>query len=291
LALPALAAAQSPVFPYLISLPVGFAPEGVAVGRGTTFYSGSLSGIGIYRGDLRTGMGSILPGTQGRAYTGMKVDARTNHLFVAGSASGQAYLFDADTGAQLALLQLAPPGNFINDVVVTRDDAYFTNSTEPYFYRVPLGPGGALSTPVMFEAIQLSGDWEQGTGFGANGIDVTPDGRYLFIVNTSEGKLYRVDPATGHASLIDLGGADVRFGDGILLEGKTLYVVRNQLSQIAVIQMAPDFLSGQVVDTITDPNFSVPTTIAGFGDYLYAVNAKFGTPATGTAYEVVQVKR
>jgi DNA-binding beta-propeller fold protein YncE len=290
-ALPSLAAAQSPVFPALVSLPTGWAPEGVANGRGATFYSGSLSGMGIYRGDLRTGLGAVLPGTQGRAYTGMKVDPRTNYLFVAGAASGQAYVFDDDTGAEIAVLQLAPAGDFINDVIITRDAAYFTNSSAPVFYKVPLGPGGALSTPVMFDAIPLTGDWQQGAGFGANGIDATPDGRYLIIVHTSEGKLYRVDPVTGYANPIDLGGESVTFGDGILLAGQTLYVVRNQLNKIAVFSMAPDFLSGQLVDTLTNANFNVPTTIARFGDYLYAVNAKFGTPPQGTSYEVVQVRR
>jgi hypothetical protein len=40
---------------------------------------------------------------------------------------------------------------------------------------------------------------------------------------------------------------------------------------------------------ITSGLFTVPTTIAGFGKRLYAVNAKFGTPPAGTPYNVVQV--
>jgi hypothetical protein len=45
-------------------------------------------------------------------------------------------------------------------------------------------------------------------------------------------------------------------------------------------------------DTITDENFDVPTTLAPFGNRLYAVNARFDTPpAPTTEYSIVQVER
>jgi DNA-binding beta-propeller fold protein YncE len=296
LALPALAAAQSP-FPDLIPLPTGFQPEGIATGRGTSFYAGSLSDMGIYRGDLRTGQ--IAPFTHpagGTAFTGMKVDPRSTYLFASGGPTGKAWIFDATTGAVIAMFQLAPNGgSFINDVVITRDAAYFTSSFEPAVYRIPLGPGGRVVAPVTAQTITLSGDWQQPPpgAFGAYGLVATPDGRYLIVVNSGEGKLYRVDPATGNAQEIDLRGANADFGDGLLLQGNTLYVVRNQLNQIAVFRMSSDFLSAHLVRTITSANFDVPTTIARFGDYLYAVNAKFGTvpDPTKATYEVVRVRR
>jgi len=76
------------------------------------------------------------------------------------------------------------------------------------------------------------------------------------------------------------------------LQGKTLYVVQNVMNQIAVVELAPDFTSGTIVDTITSSAFRVPTTIAKFGEALYAVNARFDTPPTpSTEYEVVRVNR
>ncbi len=296
LALPGVAAAQAPVFPDLIQLPVGFAPEGIAVGRGTSFYTGSLADGSVYGGDLRTGEGAILVSPQaGRIAVGMKVDTRTNYLFVAGGTGGEAYVYDAATGAEVAVIPLGLPGaSFINDVVVTRDAAYFTNSFAPYFYRVRLGPGGALPDPVVAEPVMLTGQWMQVPGafvFNSNGIAATPNGKRLIIVNSATGKLYRVDPANGGADEIDLGGEVMTNGDGILLHGKTLYVVQNRLNRIAVIGIAPDYASGSVDRYITNPNFDVPTTIAEYGKFLYAVNAKFGTPAPGTPYEVVQVSR
>lgn len=289
LAFPASVAADA--FPDVILLPTGWQAEGIAVGRGHTFYSGSLATGAIYRGDLLTGEGSVLVPPQGGPSVGMKVDERSNDLFVAGGPTGRASVYDAETGATLAVYQLSSTGNFINDVIVTREAAYFTNSSAPVFYRVPLGPAGSLPDAFEVQIIPLSGDYPQvSTGFGANGITATPNGEWLIIVHSTEGKLYRVDPLTGVAEEIDLGGASVSAGDGILLRGHTLYVVRNRLNQIAVIELNADYSAGEGVDTLTNANFAVPTTIAVFGNALYAVNARFGYPdPANQPFEVVRV--
>jgi sugar lactone lactonase YvrE len=282
------------VFPPVIPLPDGYQPEGITVGRGPTFFVGSIPTGSIYRGNLRTGQGEILvPPQDNRAAIGLDFDQRSGYLFVAGGPTGQAYVYDSETGASLAEYTFTTSENtFINDVIVTREAAYFTNSFQPYLYRVPLGPAGSLLQGTGFQAIELGGDFTQVTGFNANGITAIPNGRWLIIVNSSLGTLYRVDPNSGVATLIDLSGGSVPFGDGILLQGRTLYVVQNQLNQIAVVQLSPDFTSGEVVTTIMDEDFRVPTTVASFGRYLYAVNARFGTPPTpDTEYEVVQVLR
>lgn len=281
-------------FPAVIPLPGGFQPEGIAVGYGPTFYVGSIPTGAIYKGSLRTGEGEILvPGGQGRQAIGLDFDERSGSLFVAGGPTGQGYVYDGSTGALLAEYTFtAPNGTFINDVIVTRQAAYFTNSFRPELYRVPLGPGGKLLESPDIQTIPLTGDFTQVGGFNANGIAASPNGKWLIVVHSSLGELYQVDPQTGVAVRIDLGGDSVPFGDGILLQGRTLYVVQNQLNQIAVIELSPDYASGTVVEIITDPNFRVPTTIARFGDALYAVNARFGTPPTPeTEYEVVRVDR
>jgi sugar lactone lactonase YvrE len=282
------------VFPPVIPLPDGYQPEGIAVGRGPTFFVGSIPTGSIYKGSLRTGQGEILvPPQEGRAAIGLDIDQRSGYLFVAGGPTGQAYVYDSDTGASLAVYTFTAPENtFINDVIVTREAAYFTNSFQPYLYRVPLGPAGSLLDGAGFQTIELEGDFTQVAGFNANGIAATPNGRWLIIVNSTLGTLYRVDPNSGVATLIDLSSDSVPFGDGILLEGRTLYAVQNQLNQIAIVKLSPDFTSGELVATITDEDFRIPTTVASFGRYLYAVNARFGTaPTPDTEYEVVQVLR
>jgi sugar lactone lactonase YvrE len=219
-----IGAASAQTFPDLISLPNGFRPEGIAVGKGSTFYVGSIPTGAIYSGDLRTGEGDILVAAQaGRAAIGLKYDERTGLLFVAGGSTGNAYIYNGETGENVAEIQLTAQDSFINDVVVTKDAAYFTNSLQAVFYRVPLGNNGELPSPLTFDEIQLSGDYQLQAGFNSNGIAATPNGKTLIIVNSADGVLYNVDPTTGVATRIDLGGATaVQNGDGILLQGKTL---------------------------------------------------------------------
>jgi sugar lactone lactonase YvrE len=282
------------VFPPVIPLPVGFQPEGIAVGKGTTFYVGSIPTGAIFRGDLRTGEGSILVQPQeGRSAIGLDYDERSNALFVAGGMTGQAYVYDGSSGETLAVYTLTEPENvFINDVIVTPRAAFFTNSFQPVIYKIPLGPAGALPDQDAVETIELGGDFEQVPGFNTNGITATPSGRWLIIVNSSLGALYRVDPETGIATKIDLGDDSVPFGDGLLLDGRILYIVQNQLNQIAVVRLSSDLTSGKLVATIMDDDFSVPTTIDEFGHFLYAVNARFGEEnPSEIGYEVVQVEK
>jgi sugar lactone lactonase YvrE len=280
--------AAEPPFPEVIPLDDGFQPEGIEVGKGTTFFVGSRVTGAIARGDLRTGEQSILvPGDQGRLATGIELDQH-NRLFVAGAGTGDAYVYDADTGALLKTYDFASENTFINDVVVTPKAAYFTDSRKAVLYKVPIGPGGELGD---FETIELH-DFVLVGAFNLNGIDATPSGDTLIAVQSSTGKLFRIDPETGVAAEISLGGESVPAGDGILLSGKTLYVVQNTLNQVAVIELAPDFSSGEVVTRLSDPDFSVPTTIDEFGRRLYAVNARFGVANPDTAeYQVVQLAK
>jgi sugar lactone lactonase YvrE len=291
LALP-LAGSGADSFPERIDLPDGWQPEGIAIGRGNSVYAGSRATGAVWKGDLRTGEGAVLVEAQaGRQATGLMVDRR-GRLFVSGAATGQAYVYDAETGEQIALLQLAEPmtPTFVNDVVVTRDAAWFTDSRQPVLYRIPIGRGGALGTP---ETIELSGDYEHlpPPAFNLNGIDATPNGRTLIVVQSTTGKLFTVS-TDGVTEEIDLGGILVTAGDGILLDGRTLYVVRNTFNEIVEIRLSRDRTSGTVVDTITHPDFDVPTTIDEHGNRLYAVNARFSTPPTAdTKYWITQVRK
>ena len=278
-------------FPETIPLPNGWQPEGIAIGRGTTFYVGSIPTGAVYRGDLRSGKGApLVQGAAGRAAVGVAFDR--GRLFVAGGATGKGFVYDARTGTLVRELQLATGGGatFVNDVVATKRAAWFTDSNRAVLYRLPLSKDGRPAAAA--QAVPLTGDFVLGAGFNLNGIDATPSGRTLFAVQSATGKLFTIDPKTGATKLIDLGGTTLPNGDGILLHGRTLYVVQNQLNKIAVVKLNHSLTRGVVTRTITDSDFDVPTTIAKFGKWLYAVNARFGTASGPDAtYQVVQVRR
>ena len=285
-------------FPAIIDLPNGFYPEGIVLGNGNDLYAGSLYHGGIYKMDLRTGSGAMLvPAQINRIAVGLDFDPRTNYIFVAAGFDGHAYVYDALSGAEVGAFQLTTTG-FINDVIITENAAYFTNSFAAEFYKLPLGIDGSLPDPGAAITIPLSGDFTMVQGFNANGIVANDDGTKLIIGNSGSAALHSVDAATGVATTINVGGP-VPTNDGLVLRGNKLYVVQNFINKITVIKLNDSWDSGVVLDIITDPNYRIPATAAIKGNMIYAVNAKFDLavpPIFGgefdetIPYEVVGVK-
>jgi sugar lactone lactonase YvrE len=275
----------------VIVLPGASSAEGIAAGRGSTFYAGDLFRGDIFRGDIRSGTAEpFIDAPTGRMALGMAVDLAHNLLFVAGGFTGQAYVYDIDTGATVATYQLdVPATSIINDVAVTNDGAWFTNSFQAKLYFVPVGPTGVpgqLSTlAVTGPAADTSGD------FNLNGIQATPDGKTLIVAHSGNGELYTIDPATGASATI--AGVSVPNVDGIVLGAGRLWAVQNFSNQVSRIRLAPDLSSGVIEHVITSDLFQVPSTAALFGSQLAVVNAKFdtGVPPTADQYEVVVIDR
>jgi sugar lactone lactonase YvrE len=268
--------------PEKIALPDGFRPEGIAISQNGTFYVGSIPTGAIYRGNLKTGEGQIINegAATGRASIG--IELHDGRLYVAGGPTGSGFVFSARSGRLLKTYRFTTETNtFVNDVVVARGAAYFTDSRRPFLYRVSIGSNGhhgkghhGHGHPREATAIPLSGAIVYGEGNNANGIDKSLDGRTLIIVQTNVGKLFTVNRRTGLTREIVLDEPVVN-GDGILLDGRTLYVVQNRDNKVAVVRLARRLDSGDVTAHLTDPDFDVPTTIDDFGDSLYAVNARF----------------
>jgi hypothetical protein len=279
--------------PSTIELPAGFAGEGIASGAEDTFYAGSLADGRIARGSLEAGTTEVFVSSPLVApAVGLKADLRHDLLWVAGGPTGKAAVYDLNTGAAVTALALTTATSFINDVIVTRDAAYFTNSLAPEIYRIPVARDGTVGTP---ETIALNGPAGQFVpGFNNNGIEATRDGHTLIVVNSAKGELYAVAAATGASTLIDLGGASVPTGDGLLLKGRSLYVLQNGLApgvanEIVVVRLNRSTTVGTVVDTITSPLFETATTLARLDDTLIAVNAQFGGAPIDPESEVVVI--
>jgi sugar lactone lactonase YvrE len=282
-------------FPGVIVLPGATSAEGIATGIGSSFFAGDMFRGDIYRGDLRSGSASLFRATSGgRMALGMKVDVPHKLLFVAGGFTGQAYVYDARTGADVAVIQLANPalGTLINDVVVANGTAWFTDSVQPHLYRVPITANGTIGTPstlvVTGPAAHLPGAFPPP---GMNGIAASPNGETLIVAHSLDGTLYTVDPETGASAAI--AGADLPDVDGILFEAGRVWAVQNFQNQVTELRLSSDLSSATVERVITSPQFEVPTAVAREGNRLALVNAKFDTgfPPTATSFEVVIVER
>jgi sugar lactone lactonase YvrE len=287
LATPAAAAPAAEV----IVLPGASSAEGITAGRGATFYAGDLFRGDIFRGDLQRGTAELfIDAPDGRMAVGMAANLAHDLLFVAGGLTGQGYVYDTRSGATVATYQLGDPAaTFVNDVTVTHDGAWFTDSLQARLYFVPVSGAGV---PGPSRTLALSGPAaDTSAEFNLNGIAATPDGKTLIVGHSGNGQLYTVDPATGASA--GIAGVSVPNVDGLLLEAGRLWAVQNMNNQVAEVRLRPDLTSGVIEKIITSDLFQVPTTVARFGSRLAVVNAKFdtGVPPTADQYEVILVDR
>ncbi len=272
-----------------IVLPGASSAEGVARGPGSTFYAGDAFTGDIFRGNIRKGTAELfIDAPAGRMALGMKADITHHLLFVAGGFTGHAYVYDTRTGAGIADYTFGTPDtSIINDVTLVRGGAWFTDSTQPKLYFVPIDNHG---TPGPFTTLTVTGPAADLTGqFNMNGIAATPNGKTLLVAHTADAAVDTVDPVTGASATI--AGVNVPNVDGIVLRGHRLWAVQNFSNQVSRFMLSPDLSSGTLEKTITSGLFETPTTAAVFGHTLAVVNAKFDTgfPPTASQYEIILV--
>ncbi|NHA13955.1 hypothetical protein [Thioalkalivibrio sp. XN279] len=300
-------------FAKIVPALTGAPPEGFTIGKGATAYNSSVDGS-IYKVDLRSGKGEVLVEAEdpenfdlfaGDCYKlGMRVDPRSNYLFVAGCVVGNAMVFDAETGAEIANYELAPFGTVINDLAITREAVYFTDFSGlsgPFLYRLQLAKNGRLPKNNAILPIALTGDFltddQNGDpGYKANGIVATPNGKTLIVGNSNNAQIYRVDPATGHTDRIELDQPLVGFIDGIVLRDRKLYILVPSFDpsvpdSIQVVALDKGLRSGKLVASITDPDLDGVASGAFFGNSLYVNNARYFTfPGGDTEYWLTKLK-
>jgi hypothetical protein len=274
----------------VIVLPGATSAEGIANGGGSTFYAGDLFTGDVFRGDVQRGTAELfIDAPAGRMAVGMAADLEHDLLFVAGGFTGQAYVYDTVTRAAVATYQFgAANASLINDVTLTKDGAWFTDSFQPRLYFVPVSEAGLLGS---FFTLQLTGPAAEISGmFNLNGIQATPNGKMLIVAHSTNGELYTVDPVSGASAAI--AGVSVPNVDGLVLLGRQLWAVQNS-NQVTRVQLSPHLTSGVIDEVITSDLFQTPATAARFGSRLAVVNAKFDTgfPPTATTWEVVLIDR
>lgn len=258
-------------------------PESIGYDPATgDFYVGSLEDGAILRGNIdRDAADVFLPaGGDGRtSAAGIKVDAR-GRLFVAGGSTGKAWVYDARSARLLATVD-AGPAALINDIaILANGDAYVTDSLNPVIYKIRDADGARAFEPWLTLTGTVVSYQE---GLNLNGIAASADGRYLIVGQTNAGKLFRVDIENKEVAEIRVGDEPLVHCDGILLDGRTLYVARNAENLLVTIHLAPDLQRGRVASSATDPAYRFPTALAKAGDRLLVVNAQLDRMAPGAA--------
>jgi len=281
-------------------------PEGIAVDRrnsddddddddsAKSFFVSSTTDGTIFKGSLKgRTLAPFAPGGADGRTTATGLAAGKGRLFVAGAATGKAFVLSTKDGSTLKVLDGKAPSSdtFINDVTLAGGHAYFTDSRRPVILRAStrgatvgeLEPWLDLTgTPFVYQ-----------TGFNANGIVSYDDGKVLVVVQSNTGKLFRISTRSKRVREIDLGGATVENGDGLVAHGSRLYVVRNADNEVVEVKLRNGKRSGRIEGRITSSLFAFPTTAARVGNRLLVVNSQFdkrgGTPVL--PFTVASVRR
>src|SRR5687767_10857512 len=280
---PAAGAVQpaDPDLPATIDLPDGFQPEGIESDAAGNLYAGSLRDGDIWTVNVLTGDEGLLvdnASDAGLVSVGLHLDDQ-GRLWVAGGPTQQIRVYDVATGELLETYPF-PTAGFINDLDISRNAVYATDSVNQQLLVIPLEEDGGLPDPSAATTTALTGELSYSAGFNANGIAAR--GGWLVLVQSNEGLLFKVNPRTGETTQIDTGGYSVAMGDGLMLGGKTLYVVRNFANTVAVLTMRAGLTEADLVGEFTAEDFEldIPTTGTLTQGALWVVNARFSTPPT-----------
>jgi Cu-Zn family superoxide dismutase len=274
----------------LLPLPDAAAyPEGVTVDPTTgAIYTNSANTGAIFRIDPDTGaavrigdpldMGDSPPAKPVSVALGLKADGQ-GRLWVAGARTGSMHVVDIAPGDRLARFTTPAGAWLINDVALTADAAYFTDTLRPVLWRVARDSvaDAALEPWLSFEGTAL----EYGEEPNLNGIVATPDGRYLIVVLMKTGRLFRIDTLTRDVATIDTGASALDGGDGLALVGQRLFLVRQSAGEVVALDLSPDLSAASEVKRIKPAELAWPATIAVRGDRLIVANSQLNRRASG----------
>ncbi|KAJ1621727.1 hypothetical protein T492DRAFT_1149480 [Pavlovales sp. CCMP2436] len=220
----------------IIPLPNGFFPEGVVAGPPDCLFVGSIVGGTIAMVNTKTSpvhnSMTALDGDPNR-----RADRRWRNDWTRGGANG-IQAFDLD--GQLLGEVVIEGGGFVNDIAVTADAAYGTDSHLPVLYKWPFLEDGIYGA---LETIQLGGDY------------------------VANGDHYKVNPA-GMSTEVDVkdeAGEPYQLlgGNGMVLCGESrLVVMAGSSNQLVVVTLGQDWMSADVTGFVTSDNFDDPATAA-----------------------------
>ncbi len=262
-------------------------PEGIAVDAEGHFYVASaLDGTVVQMG--RDG-GSAKVISESHKLTpaspdlfpimlGIKLDA-LGRLWIMGGHTGQIFVLDRNTGKLTAKLQVPGKDNMLNDAVILPGAVYVTDTAQPFLWRVALD-GDRIGQPepwIDFGKTPLA----YGPGRNLNGIVADASGRYLIVIQMDKGLLFRIDTVTKEVTPVQVGDEPLTNGDGLVLDGQTLYLVRQAETEIVTLKMSADFSSARVVSRFHDPALTWLATAAKVGDRLVVVDSQFNRRTAG----------
>ena len=234
-------------------------PEGMGYDRSNgAYFVGAIGGGAVLRGNVNNPNAKIFSaaGADGRTAA---LGARPDHkrVYVGSFGSGKVWIYNESNGKLIATLDTGATSSVMNDFsFLPNGTAFVTDSINPFLWRITW----AKNKPTLEKWLDFTGTpFVYAAGINADGIVTSGNGRWLVINQLSTGKLFRVDVASKAVTQIDVGGFDLTNADGMDIQSRSLYVVRNSNAQIVKVDLSADFSTGAVDTVTTSPAFLFPT--------------------------------
>jgi sugar lactone lactonase YvrE len=257
-------------------------PEGVATWHhGRVFFVGATGDGTIYRGTIdNPTVSEFIPGGSGKSAIGLEVAG--GKLFVAGGPTGKVFVYKLRTKELVATFDTGS-GGFLNDLVVTRKgDVFVTDSFRPTLWLITAAQVRARSGAPVGIPVEPEIDYTTGE-FNLNGIVARKGGKQLIVVQTNEGKLFRIDlerGATNGREIRQITADPLLGGDGLLLDRGRLIVVQGSPAALQFLKLKGDATRAELRATRTDLTLRGPSTVDSAKNLYLVVNADFATSTT-----------
>lgn len=210
---------------------------------------------------------------------------RDGQLLVIDLGTSQVFRVNPDTGA--ATLFMTVPGDpathGLNALTFDRaGNVYVSDSFQGTIWRT--GPGGGVGAEWKTDPLLTTAGFPP---FGANGLQFNKNETALFVANTGNDTVVRIESTAGVAGGASVFTNSINGADGLIIdEDDNLWVCANQADEIVVVDP-----SGKAIAKLGDFNgvrngspvgFLFPASLVRVGDWIYVTNLSLDLrPITG----------
>ena len=260
-------------------------PEGICYDpEDDVFYLGSIRKSKILKISRDGDVEVFVPPTEGedRGYLGMRIDTNRRVLWAnwhqeksPGDADPERQLwtgiakFDLEDGRLIReyTVEKTDENHLFNDVAIARDGTvYFTSFAYGMIYTID------SVTDQIEEYLRMpEGVWN-------NGIDITPDDRYLFVAGSD--KIFRVEIESKELLELPIPENEIiGYGDGLYFHEEHLLAITVHREEEQLVHRVLKLYLSETLDRITaidvldqdHPLYSNPTTGAIADDWFYYI--------------------
>ena len=204
-------------------------------------------------------------------------------LLVIDFLASQVLRVDPFSGASTVFMTVPGTGHGLNDLTFDRaGNVYVSDSFQGTIWRT--GPAGGVGVAWKTDPLLTTSGFPP---FGANGLEFNRDESALFVANTGNDAIVRIESTAGVAGAASVFTNSINGADGLTIdEDDNVWVCANQADEIVVVDP-----SGKAIAKLGDfdgvrhgspVGFLFPASLVRVGGWIYVTNLSLDLrPITG----------